>query len=71
MYAVEFETKIIDGTVRIPAECQNLLSEYVKVIILMKDQDGEIRPRQKSKLTSDPIKVEKIILPSREEIYVR
>ncbi len=50
MYAVEFEMKIIDGTVRIPADCQNLLSEYVKVIILMKDQDDEIRHRQKSKL---------------------
>ncbi len=71
MYAIEFETKIIDGTVRIPADCQKGLSEHVKVIIPMKEQDNEIRPRRKSKLTSDPIKVEKVILPSREEIYER
>jgi len=37
MYAIEFETKIIDGTVRIPTDCQKGLSEYVKVIILMKE----------------------------------
>jgi len=36
MPAIEFETNVRDGVVKIPAEYQNQISEDVKVIILMK-----------------------------------
>ncbi len=70
MLAIEFETKVRDGVVKIQAEYQNQISEDVKVIILMKDASHK-SCNGLSKLTSDPIKVRKIILPSREEIHER
>ena len=70
MLAIEFETKVRDGVVKIPAEYQNQISEDVKVIILMKDASHNSR-KGLSTLTSDPIKVRKIILPPREELHER
>ncbi len=70
MQAIEFETIVTDGIIKIPMEYRDRIHQDVKVIILNRDAPIDKKGGYAT-LTSDPIKVEKIILPSREEIHER
>ncbi len=71
MQAIEFDTVVTDGVIKIPDEYQDQVCRDVKVIILVRDFPPEKRKVGSVNLASDPIKVKKIILPSREEIHER
>ncbi len=71
MQVIEFDTVVTDGIIKIPMEYRGRIHQDVKVIILNKDISIEKKKVGNNALTADPIKVEKIILPSREEIHER
>jgi len=45
MYAIEFETDIQDGVVKIPPECALLKNTHARVIVMIEEPkaDGEVR----------------------------
>jgi hypothetical protein len=49
MQAVEFETKVENGVIHIPAQYIDTLSDNVKVIILPEEKSSQ-EPRKKKKL---------------------
>jgi hypothetical protein len=87
MYAIEFETRIQNGTIEIPAEKkQELLTQIdgdsVRVIILTNKQTQKVKKEIKDSVSFDqvsyidyllenPIREPDVQYLSREEIYER
>jgi len=69
MYAIEFRTKIKNGTIEVPQEYRNRLKVKVKVIVIAEEE--ETRSNMIEKLLDSPIKVENFTPLAREEIYER
>ena len=69
MEAIEFKTKIKDGTIQIPEKYKQKTGNTVKVIILTEQavNDDDII----SELLSNPIKIEGFSPYLREESYER
>ncbi|MBD3655342.1 hypothetical protein [Marinobacter sp.] len=43
MYAIEFETEIRDGIVRIPEQYTRLKNGHARVVVLLDDVDPDVR----------------------------
>jgi hypothetical protein len=69
MEAIEFKTKIKNGTIQIPKKYKQKIGNTVKVIIMteQKERQADII----DKLLTNPIKLEKFSPLLREEVYER
>ena len=69
MEAIEFKTKVKNGTIRIPKKYKQKIGNTVKVIIMteQKAKQADII----DKLLTNPIKLEKFSPLLREEVYER
>ena len=73
MEAIEFKTKIKNGTIQIPDKYKKKIGNTVQVI-LISDQPAIIGEQEKDiidKLLSNPIKLKNFSPFSREEVYER
>lgn len=69
MYAIEFRTKIRNGTIEIPKKHRNKIKENVRVIIITEENNAEVDFIER--LFNNPIKLEEFTPLSRDEIYER
>jgi hypothetical protein len=69
MYAIEFQTRVKDGKIEIPAQYQDKLKETVRVIILAEDQDTT--SNLIDQLLVSPLKIKSFKPLSRTDIYER
>jgi hypothetical protein len=69
MYAVEFQAKIVKGTIEIPLQYRDQLKEVVKVIILADAPEQTVN--MIDQLLEKPLKIEGFQPLSRDEIYAR
>lgn len=69
MEAIEFKTKVKDGTIKIPQKYKQILKDTVKVIILCDPK----KPMKNiiNELWENPIEIDGFSPLSREEIYER
>lgn len=67
MHAVEFQAKIKNGMIEIPAQYKNKLKEIVRVIILT--DESEPTTNLIDQLLASPLKVKNFKPLSRAEIY--
>ena len=74
MYAIEFQTKVENGHIEIPAEFKDQLTGCVRVIVLAEEQPhetGVARTDLLDQLLANPIQLENFAPLTREEIYER
>jgi hypothetical protein len=69
MEAIEFKTKIKNGTIRIPKKYKQKTGTNVKVIII--SEQGTMQHDIIDKLLANPIKLKDFSPYLREEIYER
>lgn len=69
MYAVEFQTKIKDGTIEVPSEYRNKIKGAVRVIILAEEDRPETNMIEY--LMNNPIQAPGFKPMKRDEIYDR
>ncbi len=69
MYAIEFQTKVENGHIEIPAEFKDRLAGCVRVIVLAEDQHA--KANFLDQLLANPIKLDNFEPMTREEIYER
>ena len=67
MYAVEFQTKVENGHIEIPAEFKDQLAGYVRVIVVTEEQPAS--SDLLDQLLANPIKLDQFKPLTREEIY--
>ena len=67
MYAVEFRARVRDGTIEIPAQYRDRLTDEVKVIVLAEGQ--ERTNNLIDQLLATPLQVQGFRPLSRDEIY--
>ena len=67
MYAIEFQTKVNDGSISIPEQYRNRIKGYVRVILLAEESAEKFDMIEY--LLANPLNVEGFKLPTREEIY--
>jgi hypothetical protein len=70
MYAVEFQTTVKNGTIKIPPEHRKMFKHRVKVILLA-EESSEATTNLIDQLLSKPLKVPGFQPLTREEIYAR
>lgn len=70
MIAVEFQTKVKDGTIEIPPEYRDDFKDNVRVILLAEQPRVEVRTLI-DELLENPVKVANFRPFSRDEIYAR
>ncbi|MBI5567094.1 MAG: hypothetical protein HY870_19510 [Chloroflexi bacterium] len=69
MYAVEFQAKVKNGTIEIPAQYRDRLKQIVRVIVLAEANE---RPSNLiDQLLETPLHVKDFKPFSRDEIYAR
>jgi len=69
MYAIEFQTKVKNGTIEVPEEYRDRLTGSVRVIVLA--QDKPETAMMIDHLLANPIKLANFKPLTREEIYER
>ena len=69
MYAVEFQAKVKNGTIEIPARYRDKFKQMVRVIVLA--ETGEKTSDMIDQLLETPLRVEDFKPLTREEIYAR
>jgi len=69
MQAVEFQAKIKNGMIEIPAQYKDKLKEIVRVIILT--DESEPTPNLIDQLLATPLKIRNFKPLTRAEIYER
>jgi hypothetical protein len=69
MEAIEFKTKIKNGTIQIPKKYKQKIGNTVKVIIMTEQQERQADIIDK--LLTNPVKLEKFSPLLREEVYER
>jgi hypothetical protein len=70
MYAFEFQAKLKDGRIEIPAEYQDKISGTVHVIVLSSEKSAGSADMV-DRLLQRPIEMENFAPLTREEIYER
>jgi hypothetical protein len=70
MYAIEFETTVQNGVIRIPPEYEKQFPNRVKVILLA-EEATPLAPNLIDELLAKPLRVKNFKPLTREEIYVR
>jgi hypothetical protein len=72
MYAIEFQTKVENGHIEIPAEFKDQLAGCVRVIVLAEEQPHEVNVAKTDlldQMLANPIKLENFEPLTRDEIY--
>ena len=69
MYAVEFQTRIRNGTIEIPEEFRDRFREYVRVILLAEEKRSTADTIDR--LIEDPLRIENFAPLTREEAHER
>jgi hypothetical protein len=69
MFAVEFQTKITDGMIELPAAYRDRLTGSVRVIILADESSGG--PDVIEELLDRPLEIEQFTPLERDQIYAR
>ena len=69
MYTIEFQTKVENGHIEIPAEFKDQLAGPVRVIVVAEDQHA--KANLLDQLLANPIKLDHFEPLTREEIYER
>jgi hypothetical protein len=69
MYAVEFQTRVINGSIEIPEGLKDKLVGLVRVIILTEEKPA--KAEMIDRLLANPIRLESFEPLTREEIYER
>jgi tartrate dehydratase alpha subunit/fumarate hydratase class I-like protein len=69
MYAIEFQTKVRDGVIEIPAQYRDKVRETVRVIILT--EETEDRASLIEQLLDNPLCQKGFRPLSRDEVYER
>jgi hypothetical protein len=69
MYAVEFQTKVKNGTIEIPEAYRDRFKERVRVILLAEEESGAMNLIDQ--LLQHPVKVAGFKPLAREEVYER
>lgn len=71
MFAIEFQAKIENGVIEIPAEYREQISQEkrVKVIPIADRSQGDRQPDLIDRLLASPLKVDGFTPLQREEIY--
>ena len=69
MYAVEFQAKVKNGMIEIPARYRDKLKQMVRVIVLA--ETGEKTGNLIDQLLEKPLRVKDFKPLTREEIYAR
>lgn len=67
MYAIEFQTKVKDGSIEIPEEYRDQLKGSVRVIVLVEENTANFDMIEH--LLANPLDVEGFKPLTREEIY--
>lgn len=67
MYAIEFQTRVTNGSIEIPGEFKDKLAGLVRVIVLTKEKAAE--NDMISQLLVNPIRLADFEPLTREEIY--
>lgn len=72
MYAVEFQTKVQDGLIAVPAEHLEKLKGKVRVILLAEEKEGvSDKPDIIEELLNNPLQIPDFKPMTRDEIYDR
>lgn len=74
MFAIEFNTIIEDGIIKIPVEYQKRFTKGVRVILLSEELENEALPEGGTyidRLLANPIQVKDFRPLTRDEIYER
>ncbi len=69
MYAIEFQTRVTNGSIEIPEGLKDKLVGLVRVIILTEEKPA--KAEMIDRLLAEPIKLESFEPLTREEIYER
>ena len=69
MYAIEFQAKVRDGTIEIPAQYRGKVREMVRVIILTEETEEQANLIEQ--LLQTPLRQERFQPLSRDEIHER
>ncbi len=70
MYAVEFQSAVIDGKIVVPEKYKNKINGQVKVILLSEEIIATLEPTNLiESLLKDPIKLRSFEPLKRSEIY--
>jgi hypothetical protein len=67
MHAIEFQTKVKDGSITIPEQYRNKIKGYVRVILLTEEDSG--KNDMIEHLLANPLNIEGFNPLKREEIY--
>ncbi|KPA10332.1 hypothetical protein MHK_005243 [Candidatus Magnetomorum sp. HK-1] len=70
MYAIEFQTQITNGIIKIPEKYREKVKRFVKVILLT-EETAETSSDMIDQLLESPLKVPDFRPFKREEIYDR
>ena len=70
MYAVEFETNIINGMIKVPPEYRDAMQEHVRVIVMI-DERRSSSGNEKliSFLKQKPFVIQGFVPMKREDLY--
>jgi hypothetical protein len=72
MQAIEFETRIENGAIAIPAEYQQTFVDQASVkVILLKPEVGENSPDMIADLLEHPLEINNFIPQNRDELHDR
>lgn len=69
MYAIEFQTKLKNGSIEIPEEYKDKISGTVRVIVLSQENSSIQKTDIIDRLLKHPIEMASFIPLDREEIY--
>ncbi len=69
MYAIEFQTRVTNGSIEIPEGLKDKLVGLVRVIILTEEKPA--KPEMIDRLPTNPIKLESFEPLTRGEIHER
>ena len=67
MYAIEFQTKVKDGSITIPEQYRNKINGNVRVILLAEGREENFDMIEH--LLTNPLRIEGFKPLTREEIY--
>ncbi len=70
MYAIEFQTRISNGSIELPPEFRDKLAGEVRVIVLKQESPAEVE-NMIDRLLAEPIKLDSFEPMTRDEMHER
>jgi len=75
MYAVEFKTRVRDGSIAVPKKYRHILTDAVKVIVMKEDVPEQTVMLTEmtaiDRLLADPLQIAEFRPFTRDEVYER